>query len=108
MSDYSKQNAASTYEHMATMFDSLKKRNGDFDENTVFLDHTDGCSKQYRCANALHLLSVLAVKYNVVIDRSVSTPGHGKSIIDGLNAVDKHYLRKVMCMSGSMYSDNSQ
>ena len=47
------------------------------------------------------------MKYNVVIDRSVSAPGHGKSIIDGLNAVDKHYLRKVMCMSGSMYSDNS-
>jgi len=106
MSDYSKQNAASTYEHMVAMFDSLKKRNGDFDENTVFLDHTDGCSKQYRSANALHLLSVLAVKYTVIIDRSVSAPGHGKSIIDGLNAVDKHYLRKVMCMSGSMYFDN--
>ena len=44
----------------------------------------------------------------VVIDRSISAAGHGKSIIDGLNAVDKHYLRKVMCMSGSMYSDNAQ
>ena len=32
--------------------------------------------------------SVLAVKYNVVINRSVSAPGHGQSIIDGLNAVD--------------------
>ena len=108
MSDYSKQNAASTYEHMTTMFDSLKKRNGDFDENTVFLDHTDGCSKQYRSANDLYLISVLAVKYNVVIDRSISAPGHGKIIIDGLNTVDKHYLRRVMCISGSMYSDNSQ
>ena len=30
MYDYSKQNDASTYEHMATMFDSLKQRNGNF------------------------------------------------------------------------------
>ena len=48
------------------------------------------------------------MKYNVVIDMSVSAPGHGKSIIDGLNAVDKHYLIRVMCMYGSMYSDNAQ
>ena len=74
----------------------------------MFLDHTDECLKQYRSANDLHLLSVLSIKYNVVIDRYVSAPGHGKSIIDGLNAVDKHYLRRVMCMSGSMYSDNDQ
>ena len=47
MSDYSKQNAASIYEHMITMFDSLIQRNGNFDESTVFLNHTDGCSKQY-------------------------------------------------------------
>ena len=74
----------------------------------MFLDHTNGCSKQYRSANALHLLSVPEMKYNVVIDRPVAILGHGKSIIDGLNTANKHYLRKVMCMSGSMYSDNTQ
>ena len=47
-------------------------------------------------------------KYDVVIDKYVSAPGHGKSIIDGLNAVEKYYLRRVMCMSDSMYSDNAQ
>ena len=74
----------------------------------MFFDHTDGCSKQYRNANALHLLSVLSKKYNGAIDRSVSAAGHGKCIIAGLNAVDKHYLRIFMCISGSMYSNNAR
>ena len=92
---------------MMMIIENLKLPNQEISECTVW-ESTDGCSKQYRCANALHLLSVLAVKYTVIIDRSVSAPGHGNSIIDGLNAVDKHYLRKVMYMSSSMYLDDEE
>ena len=103
--DFSKQDAATTFEHMCDMFDTHERNHGNFEKNVVMLDHTDGCAKQYRSGNALYLLNVLCLKYQIVIDRAVCAPGHGKSIIDGLNAVDKHYLRNVMCMSGSNRND---
>ena len=56
----------------------------------------DGAAKQYRCANALFYLSLFASKYNISIDRSVCEPVHGKDVVDGLNTVDKHYLKQVM------------
>mmetsp|Transcript_63145 Transcript_63145/g.167042 ORF Transcript_63145/g.167042 Transcript_63145/m.167042 type:complete len:346 (-) Transcript_63145:180-1217(-) len=37
------------------------------------------------------LLSVLACDFGVVIDRAIGAPGHGKDIVDGLNATDKIY-----------------
>jgi len=64
-------------------------------------DDTDGCGKQYRCGTAMYLLSILASKYGIIIDRAIGAPGHGKDIVDGLNATDKVYLRKAMCMIGT-------
>ena len=90
--DYSRQDAATTFEHMS-INDTIAK-------NSVFLDHTDGYAKQYRSGNALYLLNILSLTFHTVIDRAVGAPGHGKSNIDGLIAVDKYYLRKVMYMSG--------
>ena len=104
--DYSRQDAATTFEHISCMFEHHIQRHGPFPKSSVLLDHTDGCAKQYRCGNALYLLNVLSLSYNIVIDRAICAPGHGKSIIDGLNAVDKHYLRKVMRMSGSTRMDD--
>ena len=104
--DFSRQDAATTFEHICSMLDNHISRVGPLQPKAVFLDHTDGCAKQYRSGNALYLLNVICLKYDIVIDRAVCAPGHGKSIIDGLNAVDKHYLRKVMCMSGSTRPDN--
>ena len=105
-SDYSKQDAATTFEHMCAMFKVHEQVHGPIPRHSVFLDHTDGCAKQYRSGNALYLLNVIALKYHIVIDRAIGAPGHGKSIIDGLNAVDKHHLKKVMCMSGSNRTDD--
>ena len=107
-SDYSKQDAATTFEHFCAMFKLHEEVHGKIPRNSVFLEHTDGCAKQYRSGNALFLLNVIALKYHIVIDRAIGAPGHGKSIIDGLNAVDKHYLKKVMCMSGSNHVDDIQ
>jgi hypothetical protein len=60
-------------------------------------DNTDGFAKQYRCATALHLLSMLSMKHNVIINQAaVAAPRHGKDLIDGLNAVDKMYLKELM------------
>ena len=60
------------------------------------MEETDGCAKQYRCASAINLLSMLPMKYNIVIDRAVGAPGHGKDVVDGLNALDERYLKQCM------------
>jgi hypothetical protein len=68
---------------------------------------TDGCGKQYRCGTALYLLSLLASPKHVVIDRAIGAPGHGKDIVDGLNATDKRFLKGKMCLIGSLEANNS-
>ena len=34
--------------------------------------------------------------YSIIIDRGISAPGHGKEVVDGLNAVDKRYINQLM------------
>eukprot|EP00957_Ditylum_brightwellii_P111231 8481742-Ditylum_brightwellii.AAC.1 len=58
-------------------------------ESTILWEETDGCAKQHRFATAMYLLSLVSVRLNIVIDRAVGAPGHGKDIADGLNATDK-------------------
>ena len=55
-------------------------------------DQTDGCAKQYRCSIAYYMMSYLSTSYQIVLDRAVDTPGHGKDVLDGFNAVHKRYL----------------
>ena len=55
-------------------------------------ENNDGCAKQYRCASLLYLISVMSQCYSVITDRGISAPGHGKEVVDGLNAVDKRYI----------------
>ena len=52
-------------------------------------DQTDGCAKQYRCSIAYYLMSYLSTSYQIVLDRAVDAPGHGKDVVDGFNAVHK-------------------
>mmetsp|Transcript_39227 Transcript_39227/g.95297 ORF Transcript_39227/g.95297 Transcript_39227/m.95297 type:complete len:477 (-) Transcript_39227:173-1603(-) len=90
-SDGSRQDAATTHEHMKVLLDFLKSQ-GQLFQDCIYWEDTDGCSKQYRCGNALYLLSLLACTYSITIDRAIGAPGHGKEVVDGLNAVDKRYL----------------
>jgi hypothetical protein len=94
-SDDNLQNAAATHCHMRVLIQHLKLTGRFLDGHTMF-DNTDGCAKQYRCATAIHLLSMLATEFNVTINRSVGAPGPGKDLVDGLNACDKQYLKKMM------------
>ena len=93
---------------MCVMFDNHLEHHGPFPQRCVILDRTDGCAKQYRSGNALFLMNIIALNYNIIIDRAVCAPGHGKSIIDGMNAVDKHYLRQVMDISGTTRCDSAE
>ena len=59
-------------------------------------ENTGGYAEQYRCASALYLMSVISQTYLLIIDRGISAPGHGKEVVDGLNAVDKRYIYQLM------------
>ena len=52
-------------------------------------DQTYGCANQYRCSIDFYLMSFLSKSYQIVPDRAVDTPGHGKVVQDGFNAVQK-------------------
>ena len=73
----------------------LMKKNVLIKGGTIF-NNTDSCAKQYRCAIALHFLSIFRSNKNVCIDWGIGVPGHGKDLVDGLNACDKKHLKKYM------------
>ena len=39
---------------------------------------------------------MLSHAYQITIDHAVGAQGHGKDVVNGLNAVDKNYLFKIM------------
>ena len=86
LSDSKLQNAATTTAHiytlLARMFDKKQMIRG----GTMW-DQTDGCAKQYRCSIAYYLMYFLSKSYQIVLDRYVDTPGHGKDVVDGFNDV---------------------
>ena len=61
-------------------------------------DQTDGCANQYRCSIAYYLMSYLSTSYQIILDRAVDTPGHGKDVVDGFNSVQKRYLATCLRM----------
>ena len=46
------------------------------------------------------------MKYSIIIDRVIGVPGHGKNVVDGINAYDKKFLMKKMCMIEMPEADN--
>ena len=58
--------------------------------------NTDGSAEQYICATTLYLMSVLSQRHSIIFDRGISAPGHGKEVVDGLNAIDKRFMYKLM------------
>ena len=99
-SDDSRQDAATTHAHMTVLLKQLKEI-GELCAGMTLWDYTDGCMKQYRCGTALYLLSVLATTFGITTSRAIGAPGHGKDVVDALNATDKIFLRKKMCMIGT-------
>ena len=41
-------------------------------------------------------MSVLSQRHSIIIDRGISAPGHGKEVVDGINAIDKRYIYQLM------------
>ena len=43
-------------------------------------------------------MSFLSKSYQIVLDRAVDTPGHGKDVVGGFNAVNKKCLATCLRM----------
>ena len=39
-------------------------------------------------------LSIVSTNLNIIVDRMIGSPGHGKDVVDGINVCDKRYLMK--------------
>ena len=52
-------------------------------------DQTYGCANQYRCYIAYYLMSFISKSHQILLDRSVDTPGHVKDVVDSFNDVNK-------------------
>ena len=50
-------------------------------------------------------MSYLSNSYQIVLDRAVDTPGHGKYVVDGFNAVHKRYLATSLRMRSTPKKD---
>ena len=105
LSDSKLQNAATTTSHLykllARMFEGKEMIRG----GTMW-DQTYGCKNQHRCSIAYYLMSLLSKSYQIFLDRSVDTPGHGKYVVDDFNAVQKRYLATCLIMRSTTEKDN--
>ena len=69
-------------------------------------NQTDGCVKHYRYSIAYYLVYFLSKSYQIVLDRDIDTPGHGKDVVDGFNAVQKRYLSTCLIICSTPKVDN--
>ena len=92
LSDDIKQDSATTTAHIKLLISLPNNKRVLTTSLSTIWENTDGCAEQYRCASALYLMSVMSQTYSIIIDRGISAPGHGKKLVDGLNAFDKRYI----------------
>ena len=60
------------------------------------MENTDDCIVQYQFDSALYLISFMSQCYYIIIVLGIITPGYGKEVVDGLNAVDNPYIYQLM------------
>ena len=92
LSDNRKQDSLKPAEHSKHIIELLQNITVLFSKIINIWENTDGCAEKYYCDTALYLLSILAHEYNIIIDRGVGELGHGRYVVDGLNAAEKSFL----------------
>ena len=70
-------------------------------------EETNGCAKNYRCALAIYLISVLSSSYGIIMYCAINAPGRGKKVVDGLNTMNKSYLKGGMELIDKLGSKNT-
>ena len=59
-------------------------------------ENEDGCAERYRCTTVLDLFYILPQAFDIVIERGISSLGHGKEFLHGLNDKDKRFILHLM------------
>ena len=77
LSDSKLQNDATTTAHLYTLLAKVFEKKQMIRGRTMWYQ-AYGCAKQYRCSIAYYLMSYLSTSYQIVLDRAVDTPVHGK------------------------------
>ena len=95
MLDDRKQDYATTTAHNKRFIEVLKKKLLMSALNTLW-GNTDGCVEQYICASELYLMWVFSQRQSIINDRGISEHRNGKEVVDGLNAIDKHYIYQLI------------
>ena len=98
LSDDRTQLASTVQWHMDDLIKKLLKK-GTLKKFGRVLSTTDGCAAQYKCATALYFQTLLACKHKIVITRDFSEAGHGKSVVDAINGVDKNTISRYSMRS---------
>ena len=57
-------------------------------------EDTHGCSKQYRCALSVYLITLLSSPYDIIFYSALNAPVHGNNFVDGINATNRNYLKE--------------
>ena len=66
----------------------------------------DSQSSMYRCSIDYYLMYFISKSHQNFLDRVVDTPGYGKYVVDGFNAVQKQYLDTCLRMRITPEVDN--
>ena len=74
---------------------------------SIVWEDTDGCAKKYRCDLAIILMTVLSYLYGIIMNHVNNAPGHGKNVVDVINATEKYYLKEQMELLGKLSSYNT-
>ena len=94
LSDDKTQTAATVQRHLEKLIKHLFRTKA-LKEGGRILGMTDGCGKQYKSATSVYFMSLLASKYKIVMDRGICCAGHGKSIVDAINGLDKNAILRL-------------
>ena len=70
-------------------------------------EDTDSSVKQYICALAIYLMTMLSSSYVIIMDYASNEPGHGKNVVDRLNETDKRYLKEEIEFIAELSSNDT-
>ena len=91
LSDDRKQYSDTTIDNSKHIIELLKQRNIMFNKLITVLVKKGGCAEHYICATALYLMSILSQGFSVIIDHSISAPGHGRELVYVINSIGKGF-----------------
>ena len=75
--------------------------------STVWEDN-NGCVKQYRCDLDIYLITVLSYSYGIIMNRTINSLVHVNNVVNGINATDKRYLKKMELVGKLSSNDTSK